>query len=91
MEKEHKEWTENIQSIDIPEENMERYFSINNAAKFLDMHPNTIRNFIRRGMLHAFQIGDSEKVYVLQSEVKALVKPIDDLGNMKWRGKTVYG
>lgn len=90
MDKEQIEWTDKIQTIEVPEENMERYFSINNAARFLDMHPNTIRNFIRRGMLHAFQIGDSEKVYVLQSEVKALIKPLDELGTMKWKGKPVY-
>ncbi len=80
-----------INVINVSEEEMSRYMSINTAAKVLDMHPNSIRNFIRRGLLHAFQIGDMDKIYVLESEVKNLVKPIDKIGGGNWKGKPVYG
>lgn len=81
----------NINVIDVPEQDMQYYLSINSAAKLMDMHPNSIRNFIRRGLLHAYQIGDMDKIYVLKKEVESLVKPVDSLGNGKWKGKPVYG
>ena len=80
-----------MEVIELPEtENTDRYFSVASAAKFLDMHPNTIRNFIKNGMLRAFQIGDAEKLYVLQSELMALIKPVEKLQSKRWKGKPVY-
>ncbi len=38
------------------------FMTINQAAKFLKLHPNTIRNFIVRGQLPAYRIGRTIRI-----------------------------
>ncbi len=44
-----------------PPTNM-NFMTINQAAKFLKLHPNTIRNFIVRGQLPAYRIGRTIRI-----------------------------
>jgi len=41
---------------------MMNFMTINQAAKFLKLHPNTIRNFIVRGQLPAYRIGRTIRI-----------------------------
>jgi len=56
---------------------MEHFFSINEAAKALGVHPNTIRNWIKTGVLRAYRPNPKRgsKVFIRESDIfKSLLK-----------------
>ena len=48
--------------------------TIQQAAIILNVHPNTIRNYIEQGFLKSFTIPTGRKIYLCESDVKGLIK-----------------
>ena len=54
---------------------MERYYTVDEIAKILSMHPKTIQRYIREDKLHATKVGKSWLVY--EPDLKVFMKCSD--------------
>jgi len=48
--------------------------TIQQAAIILNIHPNTIRNYIEKGFLKSFALPTGKKIFLYEDEVKALIQ-----------------
>lgn len=51
--------------------------SVDRAASFLDVHPQTVRNYIRAGKLPAYRLAGERFIRVLRRDLMALLEPVD--------------
>lgn len=52
----------------------EKMITINQAAIILNVHPNTIRNYIDRGCLKPFSLPSGKKILLYEDDVKNLIQ-----------------
>ncbi len=50
-------------------------FTVEQAAKYLQISQSSIRSYIRQGMLKAFRIAGKRKVLIPRAELLALLQP----------------
>jgi excisionase family DNA binding protein len=51
--------------------------SVDDAASVLDVHAQTVRNYIRGGKLAAYRLGGERSIRVLRRDLMALLEPVD--------------
>jgi DNA-binding transcriptional MerR regulator len=56
------------------ENNNESMITISQAAIILNVHPNTIRNYIEKGFLKQFSLPSGKKIYLCEDEVRGLIQ-----------------
>lgn len=52
----------------------EKMITINQAAIILNVHPNTIRNYIDRGCLKPFSLPSGKKILLYEDDVRNLIQ-----------------
>lgn len=52
-------------------------FSVDRAASFLDVHAQTVRNYIRAGKLPAYRLAGERFIRVLRRDLMRLLEPVD--------------
>lgn len=67
----------NSVQFDTRGENVEQYLSVKEAAAALDVHPNTIRNWLRDGTLVAYQKGG--RVLASRRQVEGFIQPREEV------------
>jgi len=61
-----------------------KYISRAEAAEMLDVHPQTISNYVERGLLKTVKrVGSHRFVYVLRDEVEALIPHADEIASQE--------
>ena len=53
------------------------FITINQAAELLRVHPNTIRNWIRAGILRHYQVGRGYKVLLKTEDIEKTISRIN--------------
>ena len=61
-------------------ESEDKKITINEAAVILCVHPNTIRNYIEKGILDAYELPTGKRILLLENDVKNLIQKKDILG-----------
>ena len=51
---------------------MERYYSIRQASNLLGIKVRTVREWIRKGKLHAIKYGESNRWFIPETEIKRI-------------------
>ena len=60
------------------------FITIKQAAELLGVHPNTIRNWIKTGILRHYQVGRGYRVLLKTEDIeKAVSHGIEDYGDTK--------
>lgn len=54
--------------------NEQPLITINQAAIILNVHPNTIRNYIEKGCLKAFSLPSGKKILLCETDVRNLIQ-----------------
>ena len=54
--------------------NEQPLITINQAAIILNVHPNTIRNYIDKGCLKAFSLPSGKKILLCETDVRKLIQ-----------------
>jgi len=54
--------------------NEQPLITINQAAIILNVHPNTIRNYIEKGCLKAFSLPSGKKILLCEVDVRNLIQ-----------------
>lgn|GEM_PF-2139631 len=61
------------------------FITIKQAAELVRVHPNTIRNYIKAGILRQYQVNRGYKVLLKTEDIERAFKSTDKLNN---RGRT---
>ena len=54
------------------------FITINQAAELLRVHPNTIRNWIRAGIVRHYQVGRGYRVLLKTEDIEKAISRIDN-------------
>ncbi|MFC1949198.1 helix-turn-helix domain-containing protein [Chloroflexota bacterium] len=58
------------------------YITVKKTAEMLDVHPNTIRNWIKAGILRSYQVGRGYRVILKTEDIEKAISH-EDIGDYR--------
>jgi excisionase family DNA binding protein len=69
------------------EQNGREFFTVEQAAEYLQVSQSSIRSYIRQGMLKAFRIAGKRKVLIPRAELLSLLEPARSVKSTSQEGE----